>query len=690
MRSMYFTKPKLEKTAGVSISNDSRLWSGEILKNIVSQHPYIDPQSVNIKFNRIDVDTTGSAHGLVIISKAVAIPFSIRKNIKTGQYELDNLDVLFDGEKYCALTESSLRKAIDNAPGYNPLKDKGKLPPYNSYMGDLTGDVTPLEYSGYPSGFTGSRMSTAGLGLLGAVIKNQNDVSRMYNLLSTYTGVNSALEAVGLRGTLEEIAQERQIPESGRANLAHVFSKDGELFVVFENGDKRKISATDLKDALGPNFSVVMSHVRRCGWCMVRDFPVIKGADIHIKEKTGVVIEQPGVYDVILKDGTKQQMIVSVQQANFDGTTSAIQKGVSFSGGFYTVGKALMADEQVCGLTSGINSYVNGLNEAKNNKEVSREPVTFPTDSLPVGVIDQGSIGCFLDESFAHRFTPHIRVKQIIEVPGDQPIIIAERLDIGTVCALIFVPMLVRPQVVPPDHYHEMEDVLPQDKFYIPAHYIFIDAPISVNAEDKYEVVQHTNHMKIASTPTVTISKHANWYEINGHTRFGDEVKEKMLSDVDVRTKLAWLSCDDRVIEKVASMSNGNSIKLYNLQPAKIELQKTAKERVKISHNILQMIKQAADDVMSSVDGAAKDENTADMLSAPTMAPILAMQFINEDSLEDIIDNSEVFDECEDKIARMLLSSRQGTTKLDEKNLERALKGIGKVQENIRVMSIGM
>ncbi len=663
-----FKVKKLEKTAGTNIPSDQKLWPAEVLKALVSEHPYVDTSDVKITFTRIEPETK-TTMGKIIIAKSAAVPFSIRPDEKTKKLKLDPLDILFDGERFLHMNEDSLRRAIDKQQIGRLVKKKDSVPPGNRYIGDQTGDVTPLEWSAYPSGFAGPRTTaTAGQGLLSYVIKNQQDVTKLFNLLNKYDGVNSTVEALGLRDSLVNL-KDGMVEGIETKRMAHVMRRpQGGFAVAFDDGDTRAIEAKDLRKALGTDFEPVMRHVMRRGWAIIRDFPTIRSVDCEALKVLPAPIEIGGRYKVITTDGQRKNAIVCDQMIDFDGTILKVQKAICEDDGSYAEGKAMQGWR--------IPEIVpEAFDEYKRQGALLRKrdyPVGSHIRNFPIGVIDTGVEGCFVDESWGSpKATPSFKINKIIQTPNDPDILIAKRSDTKEEIGLVIVEALVRPQKIRPGHYDPA--LLPKNSYYMPAHMVFVETPKKFKVMDKEAIVEGRVPMKL--------KKNAGRYHGWGHTKEG-QIQWSNATPAEIRTKLAWHGVDDEVLEDIMEMGDGEEVELYDLEPQDPIETKIASQRIDVPLKVMRTLKVAAEDAIKGVEDEpeARDPRTIDS--------ILSLQFVSEENLADLLDSSEVFEECEDRLARLLLAARQGEKSIHEKGVQRALRGIGEARKTLKTLEI--
>jgi len=642
------------KSAGIRLPKDPKMWASEVLKTLVTEHPYIDTASTKITFSKVEPESDETV-GKIIVENKVAIPFSIRENPKTKHLELDKLDILFDGERFMHLNEYSIKRSLDSDSNIKPhsKNDYGSLPPQNRYIGDRTGDVTPLEYSGYPTAGTGGGMiNTAGSGLLSRVIRSDNDISALRSLLVSYPGINSIAEVVGLNDSLQHLST-GMVEREKDSNLAHIMRRsDGSFAVAFGNGDTRVVSISDLQGGLGPDFKKCMRKVMQRGWCIIRDFPTLRSVEQPLVNNIPSPVQHSGRYRLMTPNGDVCHGYVFSQMIDFDGSRIKRQKAVLDSG------------------------------ESAEGIAFSGVRVSLNHDNFPIGCVNIGVKGCFVDESYSPSCTPDVIIKQIIGIPGEPDLIIGVRTDTGGPIGVMIVDGISRPQRINVNRYDSA--IMPKESYYIPSHMSFIETSSPIILVDKAK--PHT-FTKIASNERhkAVLRKNANMFFLHGETLNGP-VDYQMMSEEDMRLKLAHYRVNDDDIEKACKLDNGSEMEMWGLvRPVSIKTAST-KRKVRVSNFHLGRLKTAADKVIDGVEEMAGTKNPSG--DQKTLDAILSLQFINDDTLSEIVESEGLFIDVEDKIAKLLLASRQGEPSVHEKGAEKALSGLGEVRRSLQALKI--
>jgi hypothetical protein len=70
------------------------------------------------------------------------------------------------------------------------------------------------------------------------------------------------------------------------------------------------------------------------------------------------------------------------------------------------------------------------------------------------------------------------------------------------------------------------------------------------------------------------------------------------------------------------------------------------------------------------------------------MDRILSLQFVSDETLEELVDAEPLFEEVEDKVAKLLMAARQGEDSINEKATQRALKGIGMARNSLANLAV--
>lgn len=155
MKPLFFAPAVHEKVAGYKLPTNPKLWQSEIIRYLKSQHPYLPMDKAEIDIRRMDV-ANGAAVGSVILENEIAIPVIIKRPKPGSDPELSPMDVFFSKGNYNYLDPEAIRNLTQSPQiGVPETAAESKVTGGNPYIGDMTGDATPLEYSGQASPFAG-------------------------------------------------------------------------------------------------------------------------------------------------------------------------------------------------------------------------------------------------------------------------------------------------------------------------------------------------------------------------------------------------------------------------------------------------------------------------------------------------------------------------------------------------------
>lgn len=146
-----------QKTAGTRLSNDARMWVAEVTAQIAAAHPYIPAESLGVEFNRLD-PVKGAAVGSASVGDTgVTIPVIIKRARVGGDPELMPTDIFYAEGRYLPLTAEGVKSAMQSREFGTPMPNPqaNRVNGANPYVGDVTGDASPLEYAGQSTPYAG-------------------------------------------------------------------------------------------------------------------------------------------------------------------------------------------------------------------------------------------------------------------------------------------------------------------------------------------------------------------------------------------------------------------------------------------------------------------------------------------------------------------------------------------------------
>lgn len=151
---LFFAPTEHVKVAGYKLPSNPRFWQSEIIRYLASQHPYLQLADSEIDIRRMDA-AKGAAVGSVVLGSQIAIPIIINRPRPGADPELAPMDVFFHKGRYRFLEPETIKNVIHTPQVGEPEKKPSQALGGNPYIGDVTGDATPLEYSGQASPFAG-------------------------------------------------------------------------------------------------------------------------------------------------------------------------------------------------------------------------------------------------------------------------------------------------------------------------------------------------------------------------------------------------------------------------------------------------------------------------------------------------------------------------------------------------------
>lgn len=687
MRPLHIKQPGLTKQAGTKISQSPKNWGHEALKALVDQHAYIDASQVRNKLQHIDPEEK-RAFGVLIVDNRVAVPYNIRRNPQSMRVELDQLDVMFvpdptgeDG-RFQHLSKESFMQAIGQGEAGNmigtesPMDEYDQLPPKNEYIGDLTGDVTPLEFSGYPNTLNGSGgLRTAGCGLLSKVIRDNQQLEHLYGLLGGKRGIQRGMEMVGLADSLAALEpgpEETAQTEFGDEPAVQVRKTDNGTLVVDYDNAAHPIGATELKSILQDDFEPVLQEVANRGWAMVRNFPCVRTPEVPMRTTLPSPVEQPGFYQVLGPDGERTPALVVDRKIMFDGQTLNTQFAVTPDGKW---------DE---------------------GKKFLGVRVEEPTDDHPArfGLPPSNEDGCFFD---GQHVTPRISISTVTEAP-DGTYITATRMDTLQPIGLVVLDAIVRPQST--TRHSELPDNFPDESYYLPSDMRWIKA--SGARADFVDAGMRDELQTQDDRPVALLRKNANYYSLEGRT-LQQQIDLQMMEPSKMRYKLAALGCDDDVIEQAEHMGDQSEMALRGLRVMPYFKQARQDEGLtKVAQDLIGTIKKHAQFAMDGYDqmleapsemapGAEEEQapgqegfQTDPTADPQTLDAILSLQFVSDQNIREILEAEPTFKTVEDKLAKMVMAARQGEVSIDEEGAAMALEGVGRALQSIEKLKIEM
>lgn len=657
---LYRIKPKLTKVAGRRISPNPQQWSADIIKALRQDHPYADLAGASPEFHDADPDS-GTAHGTVALSPRVSVIFSIRPDTLQRKPELDPLDILVENGRYRAFTEASYREAMTGSAvgaSKQPKNDQDRYsvaPTTNPYVGDMTGDTSPLEAGnlGLSNMVRASTMRTASMSsLTPGLVTKRDTLGRLLNTLAAYPHIDRAMESYGLKQSLivagaGVLAKEEDHPDT----LVVTRGKGLSFNVRFSNGEQRVCTRRDLEDMLMSSAPQVMRQVMRHGMATVREVAELGSVDLDGLSIQAPVIQAPGTYDIDTGDCSCSLRGWQVVRhlMDVDGSILDDTKWHAFDP---VMGEYLKPCELLRGMKS--EACLDGVQ----------------TDE---GAPASGLTRFWFKE--VRALSPVFKVERFVEVPGGDAVYVAQMQD-GTKRRFgwRFVESLARPVKMP----HSEARGYGLD---VPLYLVPVNAELIPVAKEATEVGAKTQlKMAQAEREAVVVQRLSpSEWRVSGQSG--------VLSE-DMILKLAGRGVPEARLVELWSAPTGHTDKLWLPKVAAQEPQTKQAARW-ISPELRQSItalSKTAQEVAEGLDQAMGQGQP--QVDPRTLDAVLALNMASDENLEQILQAKPLFDEAEDKIARLVLASRLGKDTLDEDGLTRALRGMGAVHRALQVLSV--
>lgn len=152
---LFFKPTEHVKVAGYKMPTNPAMWKSEIIRYLKSQHPYLPMDRTDIDLRRVDA-AKGAAVGSIVLDNKIVVPVIISRPRPGAEPELAPMDVFYHEGRYRFLDPEAIRHLTHRPQVGRPEPGrKSNAMGGNPYIGDVTGDATPLEYSGQASPFAG-------------------------------------------------------------------------------------------------------------------------------------------------------------------------------------------------------------------------------------------------------------------------------------------------------------------------------------------------------------------------------------------------------------------------------------------------------------------------------------------------------------------------------------------------------
>jgi hypothetical protein len=663
------------------------MWQTEITKYLASQHPYLELENITINFKRLDA-VKGAAVGTVAIpEKEISIPIIIGRPGPGADPELHPMDVFLHEGKAHHLNPRSLQQlAHDPQIGVPaPLSSAQGGPRSigsNPYIGDMTGDASPLEYSGQSSPFAGPfdafSVKAAELRETGSLVEDMaklgylhpNDLTNFRRMLATnpqmLQGSSNNLNLIELLMRYKKPAALPSTPDVVRPNVVQVHRDPmtGELFYMFSGGAATKTTKAELRTILGDKYNDAMAKVNAVGSYIIAEevnqatWEPTKTMGSEARPITG-----DGIYMVRGKGNDSYHGFVAQKVMRLNGESLPVKLFVSRDGRYALSGELF------------------GVKLTRKN----RMPASTPTS---------GSTGCFV--SYVHGTpiaTVPLRINRIVRVPTDDE---NKMLTIYNVTDPVTGENL---SAIPHEGvlgFQRMLDIEPTamsqtrgDIYYIPSEvdWVKITQPIEI-AADSSQLSKIASELEKESITHIV--HNGSGYRINAEFGFDKESSFDLnnLDRLHAREILFSMGMDHDSCEEVLDFSRKHrgedgGIKVAGLHGNESRGYEVLEKKARV-------FSQETIDFIGSMVADEGLTKAAAEVGGETLDEILSLNFVYPSNVRFFTDNVDKFEEVVSDLAGLLVSIRLGLKHVHEQPVKESMEGLSRVATQLRILKSAM
>jgi len=743
---LFIIKKPHVKEAGKAINEDPATWNTEVAKAMANEHSYASLQGAQIKMQRTDPGK-GTAFGAIVFPNGSGAFFSIRPEPTRGKPELDPIDVLYDPaeKRLMHFNRTSYGRVSDTSPSVVERNENQNYAPPggnpNPYIGQQTGDVSPLPYGVASnqglSGGSSTNMRMASCGLISKFVQSDEYLARLNDSLSNFSGLSRAAEIYGLKDSLGPVGMPRSVITGRGSNI--VITRHGMKFWVhFENGLKKPITTHEIEALAGSSrFHDAMQQLMASNRIILENNTVLETVDMHSLESHIPTIEVSGPHYVQISGDVSIPMQVYTETIGFDGTQA--QKTIAFhADGVWILSDLLkgVPCAKACLYTSVmINGNQDGARErvakdfnkpnepfvggfrfiGSNNKEDRHIPQEgaasmkgfyggyrergYETLQLLKGFCSEKPSPMapghwhILNLPSLNSATLPFKIVRYQEIKDDYPLVICESLN-GKKFAFKNSDSIGRPQFT--SHREGALWGLDMPVYLVPSAgtMVWVCGPTPLKITDSSYMQEGTTFKyddpddKLRSMLKLKVVKTASdaWL-VNGEQAnnelhmFAKIAANKLGEEVALRASVMEVGEELDLRYKIASTFSGSpEIALSSEQKKKL---------VKVAGrlgDVFRRFRKAANDLAEGADQTTKENPEA--FNSETIDGILSMQVADQDTMIKIVESESEFKRVEHHIAQLLMAARAGKESLNEKGLARALRGIGEANQAISQIKI--
>jgi hypothetical protein len=656
------------------------MWQTEISKHLASQHPYLELDDLQINFRQMDA-VKGAAVGAVVIpDKEIAIPIIIERPGPGADPELKPLDVFLHKGAAKHLNPQNIKtvthnpqigEAVSNQTAGGGPRAMGS----NPYIGDLTGDASPLEYSGQASPFAGpfdafsvkaaSHSHVEALCKLGYM--HPNDLTNFRQMLATnpqvLQGSSNNLQLIELLMRYKQPAAIPSAPNVLRPNIVQVWRDPmGALSYKFSGGQESKTSRAELQKILGDKFNEAMAKVDSVGSYMLAEEVFQASWDTARPKSEIKPITEDGLYMVSGRSKETYHGFVCQKVMRLNGESLPLKLFVTVDGRYAMAGDLF------------------GVKLTRKNRLPARAPTS-------------GQTGVFV--SYIHGTpvaTVPLRINGVITVPTDDE---NKTMTIFNVADPVTGELF---SAIPQDGvlgFQRMLEIEPTamsqtrgDVYYIPkdVDWVSINQPVDVaKSSDQLEKV--STFLEEKSITELAFNGSGFYlsaeFDKEASFEFADvsrpQARELLFSmgmaHEDVENALGHVR-DHRGMEgslKIAGLNFPQS-RGYRIEEKESEWipSKETEQVIFSMRPDVDMLKAAA-----QADGESLDA-------------MLSLHFVTPQNIRYFVDHIDTFEDVVSRLAALLVSVRLGMKHVNEQAVKDAMEGLSRVVSQLRLLKSAM
>lgn len=669
-----------KKAAAYKLPGNPKLWQTEIAKHLASQHPYLELEDVQINFRHMDA-VKGAAVGAVVIpEKEIAIPIIIKRPGVGADPELSPLDVFLHKGAALHLNPQNIKtlthKPQIGEPTSNDYAQGGpRVIGSNPYIGDLTGDASPLEYSGQASPFAGpfDAFSVKAGSLVEGMCKHgfihPNDLTNFRKMLASnpqlLQGASNNLNLIDLLMKYKQPAAVPHAPNVVRPNILQVWRDrmTGKLNYKFSGGQETAATRGELQTMLGDKYPEAMAKVDSTGVYMIAE--EINRASWETKRPPNEArpILGDGLYMVRGRGNDTYHGFVCQRMMRLNGESLPVKLFVTTDGRYAISGELF------------------GVKLTRKNRLPARRPVA-------------GQTGVFV--SYIHGSpiaSVPLRIINIVDVPTQDE---NKSLRIFNVVD----PVTGEKQSAIPYEgvlgYQRMIDIEPTamsqtrgDIYYIPADvdWVTISQPVAV-AQSSDQLSKLATAAEQFSETHVAFNGAGFYVE----SKFSDKVANfevNNLSEPSLREVLVSMGMDVDNTDEVIKFARDHrgmdaGANLCGLLPPQghgYSVEKKADPWLP-SQDTTDFINSFRVDFDLLKSAAESDGETLDAM--------LSLHFVTPQNARYFVDHIETFEDIVSRLAALLVSVRLGMKHVKEQAVKDSMEGLSRVVSQLRLLKSAM